>query len=188
MKFISKRRVIIFSVVIGIFVLLGILLNNSEKPINNEGELTLDQAPVYNDLKLGLSTKDEVINKLGEPLNTQLKVNQELLEYESNNPNFNNEVYLQDNKIYFIKEFVTLEDDKKIPSIKNVYGNPDKVLYGPGSGVGFYLYVYPEDGIAYVGHDKSGILLEIWYFTPVTYEEFKFNYAKDYSETRPIIQ
>jgi hypothetical protein len=184
----NKRKILIYFVIFAFVSIIFIIIDKPKKDTVDQVPILTTIVPEYKNLKLGISTKDDVIKNIGEPLYINRRVNQEILNYESNNPNFNNEILVKDNKVTFIREVVTQEDQKTISSITNKYGRPEKVLYGPRSGVGFYLYVYPEKGIAYIGHDKSGILLEIWYFVPTTYESFIINYARDYSETKSLIQ
>ena len=109
--------------------------------------------------------------------------NGNLLNFPSSNPEIPNQVIIEEDKLSFIKEIVTLKDKVYISDIEKEYGSTQNILYGPHSSSGFDLYVIPERGIAYVGHEESGLLLEIWYFTPMTFEQFKAKYspAYDYS-------
>jgi len=135
----------------------------------------------YKSLVPGISTKKDVIDKLGEPIKEENNGN--LLNFPSSNPEIPNQVIIEEDKLSFIKEIVTLKDKVYISDIEKEYGSTQNILYGPHSSSGFDLYVIPERGIAYVGHEESGLLLEIWYFTPMTFEQFKAKYspAYDYS-------
>lgn len=134
----------------------------------------------------GVSSKDDVISLLGTPLVERGNT----IEYKSSSPNFNHQVIFDQEKVSFVKEIVTLKekDTKKAQDIIKIYGEPKKMLYGPDAEAGFYLFVYPESGVAYIGHPESGMLLEIWYFPPTTTEDFINKYAQGYSENRQIIQ
>ena len=132
----------------------------------------------YNSLVPGLSSKQAAIDKLGEPLGGP---DAEVLLYKSNNPNLPNELRLEENTIFFIKEIVAPSDNKTSDQIKQIYGDTNYILYGLGSGSGFALYVYPDRGIAYVGHTRASVLLEIWYFPPTTFPEFRSRWASDYT-------
>ena len=147
-------------------------------PLNNQAS--------YQKIVPGVSSKSDVISLLGTPLLEE----ENTIEYKSSSPNFNHQITLDQEKVSFVKEVVTLKekDTKKAQSIIKVYGVPKKMLFGPDAAAGFYLFVYPENGIAYVGHPESGMLLEIWYFPPTNMEGFVDKYAQSYSETRQIIQ
>ncbi|KKS96218.1 MAG: hypothetical protein UV71_C0001G0092 [Microgenomates group bacterium GW2011_GWC1_43_13] len=137
----------------------------------------------YNDLTPGVSTIDDVQKTLGTPVKETQNDAVTLLEYESSNPNFNNEFNLRSGVLYFVKQQVTESDKISITNINEKYGSYEYVLYGPLSTSSFNLYVYPNKGVAYVGNQYSGIVFEIWYFPPTTIEDFKTQYASDYTET-----
>lgn len=138
----------------------------------------------YQKIVPGVSSKSDVISLLGEPLTGEGNT----IEYKSSSPNFNHQITLDQEKVSFVKEIITLKEKKNSKDIANVYGVPKKMLFGPDAEAGFYLFVYPENGIAYVGHPESGLLLEIWYFPPTNMESFISKYTQGYSETRQIIQ
>lgn len=133
----------------------------------------------YQSLVPGISNKNNVIEKLGEPDKTEDNGN--TLKYTSSNPNVPNEVVIKEDKVSIIKEAVTLSDKIYISDIENEYGETDSKLYGPHSQSGFDLYVLPKNGIAFVGNKESGLILEIWYFPPTTFEEFKREYTSQYN-------
>lgn len=131
----------------------------------------------------GQSSKKEVLDTLGNPKKESgLKEGQILLEYDSTNPVYNNTVLIENGSLSLIREMVTLKDNKNAQEIKKVYGEPKYFLYGPDAYAGFFLYIYPENGIAYLGHPETGLLLQIWYFPSTTFDNFKEKYATDYSE------
>lgn len=134
----------------------------------------------------GVSSKSDVISLLGKPLIEEGNT----IEYKSSSPNFNHQVIFDQEKVSFVKEIVTLKekDTKKAQNIIKVYGEPKKMFFGPDAEAGFYLFVYPENGVAYIGHPESGMLLEIWHFPPTDMESFVNKYAQGYSETRQIRQ
>lgn len=138
----------------------------------------------YDTLVPGFSSKSDAIEKLGAPLNGP---DSPSLEFKSSNPNLPHEVIIANDKVVFIKEIIKVEGGKTSNDIIELYGEALKVLYGPDSIHGFNLYVYPDKGIAYLGHIKEPLLLEIWYFQPTTLQEFKAKWASGYSESyRPI--
>lgn len=184
----------------GAFVLLVVLSLSSIVFIaylnyKNAGNAPPQETPAaattaaeYKKLKPGFSTKEELIDSLGKPLDTKVENGNEVLEYNSNNPNLNNRFIFRDSKLSFVKEVITLKDNIKISNIKAKYGVPQYALFGPGATIGFYLYIYPDRGLAYVGHSKSDLIKEIWYFPATDFESFKSRYASDYSDTIQPVQ
>lgn len=186
-KIFNKKFIYFFlislSLMSTIFVITKIYKNSlvshktpTSPPSNNQA--------AYQKIVPGVSSKNDVISLLGEPLTEE----ENTIEYKSSSPNFNHQITLDQEKVSFIKEIITLKEKKSSKDITNVYGVPKKMLFGPDAAAGFYLFVYPENGIAYVGHPESGLLLEIWYFPPTNMEDFISKYTQGYSETRQIIQ
>jgi hypothetical protein len=134
----------------------------------------------YNSLTPGKSTVNDAIEKLGEPVSGS---GSNRLVFRSTSPNRNHEITAENDKIVLIKEVVSVNDTKSSDQLKSAHGEALYILYGPRSGVGFYLYAYPEKGIAYLGHHLDSTLLEIWYFQPTTFEMFRSKWASNYSET-----
>ena len=163
---------------LSIFSLLFIFGQISNNKTPTPTPQNLNQA-TYNSITPGVSTKDDVTGKLGKPINTDPN----LLEFKSLNPNINNQVNIDQGKVSLIKEIITLSDARRTTDITKTYGLAQKILYGPDAGAGFYLFVYPENGIAYIGHPEAGLLLEIWYFPPTNLSNFKASYADNYSES-----
>lgn len=175
----NKKKILLgilitFSILSLLFIFTQV--SNNKKPSAEPKNLT--QAN-YGSITPGVSTVNDVTSKLGKPINTDPNS----LEYKSLSPNRNNQININQGTVSLVKEIVTLKDTKKISDITNAYGLAQKILYGPDAAAGFYLFVYPQNGIAYVGHPESGLLLEIWYFSPTDLAGFKANYAKGYSES-----
>ena len=59
------------------------------------------------------------------------------------------------------------------------------MLYGPDSVNGYYLFVYPTGGIAYLGNPITKSLLEIWRFIPTDINTLINNWAQNYSIEQP---
>jgi len=56
-------------------------------------------------------------------------------------------------------------------------------LYGPDSVNGFLTYVWLKQGLAVVANNQSGIILETWYFSSMTNDEFLKEAGKNLSKT-----
>lgn len=162
-------------VVIGSFFFFYIQKNNNKT----------NTIPNYNQIVPGSTTKEQVIGKLGKPIEEKQISSGELLTFKSDKTERPDEYYFQNGVNNLVKEIIPYNDNRKIDEIRNVYGNADLVLYGDGSVAGFYLFVYLKRGIAYIGNTTSGNLLEIWYFTPINEHDFIQNWASSYSKTQP---
>ncbi len=139
----------------------------------------------FDSITPGKSTPDDVKKILGDPLK-QTQINGfNLFDYKSTSPTRNNQVYYTNGTAQLVKEIVSYKDPKTISDVTKKYGNATNILYGSDSSSGFYLFVDPQNGIAYLGNPNSGTLLEVWYFTPTTLETFITTWATSYSKTPP---
>jgi hypothetical protein len=170
----NKYKILVGLIIIGIIVYEQLIKSSSSTNV----PIPKEQAK-YQDLAPGTSTRSDVINKLGEPASQTTNT----LNYKSSAAVKTNDVIMQGDTVKLIKEVVTLEDNKNVSDIKDQYGEPEYMLYGPRQEASFYLYIYPEKGIAYIGSEDQTTLLEIWYFAPTTIEQFKVSIAPDYSNT-----
>lgn len=177
-----KTRVLLI-LLLGVFLVVAFLLLRARiAPTPPTASPSVGAS--YKTLVPGSSSRDDALTNLGKPLNDEAS---ELLNFKSNNPNLPHQVTVPNDTVLFIREIVTAKDKKTTEEITSQYGNAPYVFYGPASVNGFNLYVYPDKGVAYIGHVEEPIVLEIWYFQPTTIEDFQTRWAKGYSTThRPI--
>jgi outer membrane protein assembly factor BamE (lipoprotein component of BamABCDE complex) len=185
LNFIKKKAIFI---IVALFVIGLFLVFRISKP-EDQSQFSQKQAE-FNDLKPGKSTKKKVEEELGNPITTEQKEEQEISEYKSSSEVNKHRVIYKDGKAIFINETVTIEDKKNFQPIIDEFGPAPHILYkGSMAVAGFGLYVYPENGIAYIGNPAGdGVILEIWYFEPTTINEFKSTWATGYSERRTLTQ
>lgn len=179
---------------ISAFVLVAVALLLSMVFINNKKQesTTPTISPVYpqakwDSLTPGISSREEINQKLGSPTSEKTEGDKTIASYKSKSATRPNVVTYQNQTGIFFKEIVTTKDSQRTGDIIKIYKEAKYILYGPDAPNGDYLFVYPENGIAYLGNPNTGTLLEIWYFTPTTFEDFKSKWASDYSSTLPRV-
>lgn len=177
-----KKLIFLGVVLLTLLFTLGVyLLFRFQKPSNQSPQATSEIT--FKTFVPGKSSKEDVVAVLGTPKKEHDTDNGEtLLEFNSDSSTRNNQITINNSVVDFIKEIVTLKNPKYAQEIKKVYGEPKYFLYGPHSYAGYDLYIYPENGIAYLGNSNTGLLLEIWYFPATTIEIFKERYATGYSD------
>jgi hypothetical protein len=182
MKKILSKKFLLILLLVAVAVFLAFLFRSRPEPPVQNG--TPSTGADFKSIIPGYSSKQDTIAELGKPLNDE---ESDLLSFKSNNPNLSHQVVTAEDKVTFIKEIVSPNDNKTTEEITSQYGEAPYVLYGPDSVNGFNLYIYPDKGIAYLGHIKEPILLEVWYFQPTSFEDFKQRWATNYSTIhRPI--
>lgn len=156
------------------------------KPVLNPNTNTniSNQIATYRSLKPGESTEDDLEKVFGLPIKTASESGQILNEYKVAGDLRTDTAVLKDGKVVFIKQVINPQNKTNSDDIFRVYGIAPYKLYEPFPKSTFKLYVYPQNGIAYLGHD-DGTLLEIWYFEPTNFNDFKSTWGKDFLEQKP---
>ncbi len=170
------KIIIIFLFVVAAIAAFLFLKNRKASPPS----ITIPTArTTYKSLAPGVSTRDEVVAALGTPLNA---TSSPVLDFKSSNPNLPHTVSIEKNTAVFIKEQITLEDEITKEGLIQLWGEPKETLFGPYSVNGFNLYVYPDKGVAFLGHVTGSGVLEIWYFPPTTIDDFIQTWGAAYSK------
>lgn len=180
MKINLKSKFVVL-IIIFIILLVIFLVKSRGNKIVNTGPSPVPKV-VYKNLELGVATRNDIVREIGAPLQELQKDNSVILEYQTRNPNFNDQYIIINNSLDFVREIITVDNPIRISNIKEKYGDYNAILYGPGSGISLFLYVYLNQGVAYIGHEKSGRVVEIWYFKPTDVDTFINKYARDYSK------
>lgn len=183
-----KKKLIIISITIactlGIYLYFKLVDQDKNSTLTESvtpGELS-KKSPKYENVQVGESNKEDVIENFGEPINEKVQGNYKVLEFVSDNPNFNNEVFFENDNAEFIKRIIVKENNINLNDYEKDLDTTKYVLYSYSSTFGTNLVVYPQSGIAFVAHTNTGIVYEIWYFEPTTLEIFKETWAKGYTE------
>ena len=177
-----NKKVILTGLVILSLISIIYIVYLSKKEASQKQNIPTVGVP-YGSLTPGVSTVDDITKQMGTSEKETASGSAKILEYKSKNPNFNNELIIDNNKLTFVKQIVAYGEPITVEDLNKKYGIYENVLYGHLSQNGFHLYVYPDRGIAYVANQEANIVLEIWYFQPTTLENFKTLYAPDYSDT-----
>lgn len=137
----------------------------------------------WNGIVPGSSSIQQVEKTLGQPIKIERVEGKTIYLYPSEIENWPNQIFVseQNNKTEGVKRFFPPKEENYSFFI-NKYGNPDKELFGPHSQSGFSVFVFLEKGLAIVANKKSDLVLEIWYFSPTTLEEFLASWGKNLSE------
>lgn len=184
-NFIKNKKILLLAFVsIVSMIFIFIKINSSEKVINNVQPSTniSSEVATFKDIAPGNTYKEEDINKmLGIPVSSTLSGEVKINNYPSSNEYRTNDVEFINGEVDFIKEVVNLDDNRTAEDIRKIYGVTEYVLYENVSDSYFNLYVYPKNGIAYLGHN-DGTILEIWYFKPTDINTFKSKWASNYSD------
>lgn len=184
----KKTKMFIFGLLILLFLFVIYILNKNKKAADDQTNQVKPQISTYENLTLGKSSRNEIVNNIGLPNKEYFDNNKLHLEYTTLNPNFNDEFVLENERLTFIKKIIVINDKLRVGDLKSKYGNEEYILYGPGSSIGLKMFVYPSKGVAFIGFEGKGYLTEVWYFEPTNIEQFKTKFGLNYSDTPEEIQ
>lgn len=177
----KNKKIMIIAVLFAILVLLVVAniinMKKKEEPIPTPAP---GQTYYYQNLIPGVATKEDVINTLGTPIKSNVVEENEVLYFKSDVEDRPHQAYINENRMVLFKEVVRW--NKNIYDIQKILGNPKNILFTsdiPGS---FQVYIYPNSGVAYISHPKTTSITDIWYFSPISFEEFKSSWGKNFYE------
>jgi hypothetical protein len=182
-NFIKKYWVLILIALMLVLVIIDKFIIPDKKVSQTVSTPKSNRVADYKSIQPGKSKLEEINSLLGYPIEQSEKDGNIIAEYRSSSNYRNNLVTVQNGVATLIKEIVTATDNKKSQDIIQEYGEAPFVLYDQKPSSTFNLYVYPTNGIAYLGHE-DGTLLEVWYFQPIDIDSFISTWAKDYSKEK----
>ena len=174
-----------YLLLIAIVLSLFFILNNRKSrniSLSQPGS-AISEIASFGEISPGKTSLEKVNELLGFSVGTSTINGKEALDYRTSNQFRNHQVVAENNTVKIVKEVVNIEDNKNTDTVRSVYGIAPYILYEQVPESVFDLYVYPKNGIAYLGHE-DGTVLEIWYFEPTIIETFISTWATNYSERK----
>lgn len=136
----------------------------------------------------GVSTQEEINRKFGNPLSSETTDSQTNLKYSSSNQYRPHTLVVENGKLELVKEQVIGNERGSLQNYVDKYGKPEYEGYGPFAEASFKTYVFPESGLAIVASPNDGTIMEIWYFTPTTLENFRNNFGDEINNEPPDLK
>lgn len=183
-EFIKNKKITILTIISLSFLIFIVIKinNNKQNPIVQEIPIStpVNKIADFNEIIPGKTSLERINELLGKPLNSTISGELNVSSYKSTNQYRNHKVYSKEGLAELVVEEV-INGSKTSNDIRKIYGIAPEMLYEKTLTSVFNLYVYPSNGIAYLGHEDGGIL-EIWYFVPTTIEDFITRWGSDYSK------
>ena len=171
----SEATLIVLAIIsIGLFT-LGIFAIIQREP--EKIQIASGQVPWQDQILAGKSTSYELESKLGKPIKIQTQDKRSSYFYPSGSQQRFNEIEIDQNVIQLIKEQVVANEKGNLNDFLVKFGQPEKILYGK-HGIAAPAYFWGEKGIVVFGNPTSGLIVEIWYFKPITLMVFLQKYPE----------
>lgn len=125
----------------------------------------------------GETTSEQLKKALGEPIEATTEGSITTYSYPTTNEKRPTKVGVQENVVDLIQESVIAKEKGLLSDYIAKYGNPEAVLYGK------YDFASPANfwgskGLVVYGNPVSGLIIEIWYFPPMSLKEFLGKYPE----------
>jgi len=179
----NKKYIILTIAVLFIgsmIIIIKALRNNPQEKVKQVNIPSVNY--YYEGLIPGKATQEDVEKVLDKPISQENEGEYIKEEYKNQLSPRNHLAYFKDGKMVFFDEIVRW--NKNSNDLKRALGEPKDILYMaqvPGS---YIMYIYPDKGVSFVGHPKTTTILDIWYFEPMSFEEFKNTWGKDLYESQ----
>lgn len=185
----AKKIMILFIIFVFSVFFIIFKINNNKKNINTiPTPFTTNKVADFNLIVPNQTSLDRINELLGYPVATKEENGITINEYKTTNKYRTHVIKIENGVAVFVKQEI-ISGEQKASDIRNIYGIAPDMLYSQAPSATFELYVYPSNGIAYLGH-KDETILEIWYFPPVNnidifIEKYGDGYGKEPSKEIP---
>lgn len=181
-EFMKKRKYVLLALfLIFLFIFVAVSFNNNKNTNISKTPPTPTTSKIadFNGIVPGTTTIEDINKLLGRPIESTKSGDLNIYSYRSTNQYRHHKVISKDGLAELVVEEV-IDKSKTAEDIRKIYGLAPEVLYEKALSSVFNLYVYPSNGIAYLGH-ADGTMLEIWYFTPTDIGSFISNWGGEFS-------
>ncbi len=127
----------------------------------------------YQNIRPNISTPADLIAVLGNPISQDTINGKTSLQFTSDYVQDPHVAIVDDNEVTLLIQKTKLTEDTNIRDLTPKLGRPAATLYTDYLGPYYPVYIFPSHGIALGTHQVSGKVVEIWYFTPTTLQEFQ---------------
>ena len=179
----SKKITILTIISLSFLIFIVVKINNNKQnPIVQEIPIStpVNKIADFNEIIPGKTSLERINELLGNPLSSTVSGEINVSSYKSTNQYRNHKVYSKDGLAELVVEEI-INGSKTANDIRKIYGIAPEMLYEKTLSSVFNLYIYPSNGIAYLGHEDGGIF-EIWYFVPTNINDFITKWGSDYSK------
>ena len=178
-EIVKRKKFFILGVISLISIVFILFKTSSTKQVTTKPTpFSTNKIADFKSIVPNQTSLDRINELLGYPVETRKDGDFTINEYRSTNKYRNHTIEIKKGLATFIRQEI-ISGEQKTSDIQKIYGLAPYMLYSQAASATFNLFVYPNNGIAYLGH-KDGTILEIWYFSPTTIEDFINNYGDGY--------
>jgi hypothetical protein len=141
------------------------------------------QENTWNSITPGFSNYEQLVEQMGPPLDSVETEDGFKLDYQSDFLAIPNQVITdKTGTIEFIKEYLLYDPNHVLKTYKDLYGEPDLVLFEEENSSAIKANVFLEEGLVILAHITDGTVEQKWYFVPTTQDLFLASWGQALSE------
>lgn len=149
---------------------------------------TTNTAPeCFKGIQAGLTTKDQVINLLGQPLGSESTTDYENLLYPSPLNSQFNSLIIQNNLVVRADRIVAANNALKFSEVKKLHGVAPYTAYSAYQHWA-KIYLYPTQGLAFVANENLDTVFIQQCFTPMTFEKYQSAWGEELFTKDPFLK
>lgn len=172
----AKRFLLILIISVIVALLAALFAQKGIKPpimvVPTPSPYALDTLTRWKDVVPGASSLEDVKKSLGSALSSENTTVGTVYYYPSDNQYWKNEVTVANSVVSFVALRIFPPADRSLKKLTETITEKPAQLYGPDTESGFYLFVYPETGVAFLANSSKDVVYQIWRFPPTTLEGF----------------
>ncbi len=132
---------------------------------------TVSSSTSWQGVSPGITTKSQLETILGKPIKSETKDNKVIYYYQSSNQYRPNTIDLANDKVTLIKEQIIGPNRPNLQDYITKYGQSEGLLYGQYGAIAPGSFWGPQGLLVFAGQN-DGSILEIWYFPPISLNQF----------------
>lgn len=149
-------------------------------------KFSLSSGPVktWNNITPGITTKSEVVSRLGSPQQEKVEDLGNLLLYDSGTPSFPNVVISDEKSGKVLGELVSVTNEtegKKYYQEMLSLGKPEKIMFSTYQQFS-KIFIFSQKGITYSTNEATKTVDAVHFYVPTTLSDYLSRYGKFYSE------
>lgn len=153
-------------IIVGAILVLALSFSTPQTPPTPTSTLT------HQNIRPGITQETELAQILGTPLKQIDQPNQKKLEFPSSYPNLPHQVVTKDAVVKLFIYIVPSSPNLKLTSYTSSLGTPEFTRFIPGYSQDYALHLFLSKGLAFLVHNDTQNINEIWYFQPTDLDSF----------------
>lgn len=132
---------------------------------------TPTSAITFQNIQPGITSANQLQAILGQPISSKTQDGATTLELPSTYLKNPHVAVVKNDLVVLFAEKVALDKKLVLENYIDQFGQPDTTRYLERYGPGYSAHIFLKQGLLVVAYDRSGEVVELWYFQPMSIQE-----------------